>query len=284
LANKHPDSPKISKTAITRGKTTMRNVRKYGTAPFTVAVIHGGPGAPGELAPVARELADRCGVLEPLQTAPSLDGQVHELQTIVHDNSELPLTLIGWSWGAGLGFILTARYPALVKKLILIGSGPFEAKYAATIMQTRLHRLSAAERVEVRSLMAILNDPTIEDKNTPMARLGTLLAKADAYDPLPPESSEILECQYDIHQRVWTQARKFRSSGKLLALGSKIRCQVVAIHGDYDPHPSAGVKEPLSRVLKDFQFVLLEQCGHCPWIERNARDHFYTILKNEVEC
>ncbi len=46
----------------------MTNIRKYGNPPFSVAVIHGGPGAPGEMAPVARELSSRWGVLEPLQT------------------------------------------------------------------------------------------------------------------------------------------------------------------------------------------------------------------------
>jgi len=50
----------------------MENVRKYGKAPFKVAVVHGGPGAAGEMAPVARELVFICGVLEPLQTASSL--------------------------------------------------------------------------------------------------------------------------------------------------------------------------------------------------------------------
>jgi len=69
-----------------------------------------------------------------------------------------------------------------------------------------------------------------------------------------------------------------RRSNRLLELGRKIRCPVVAIHGDYDPHPAAGVKEPLSRVLRDFRFVLLENCGHYPWRERLARDEFYSVL------
>jgi len=46
----------------------MKNFRKYGKPPFRVAVIHGGPGAGGEMAPVVRELASDCGVLEPIQT------------------------------------------------------------------------------------------------------------------------------------------------------------------------------------------------------------------------
>ena len=57
---------------------------------------------------------------------------------------------------------------------------------------------------------------------------------------------------------------------------------MVAIHGDHDPPPAAGVREPLAAILKDFYFVLLERCGHQPWIERQARDTFYDILKEAL--
>ncbi len=259
----------------------MKNLRKYGNKPFNVAVIHGGPGAPGELAPVARELSSVRGVLEPLQTAATLEGQVHELKAVLEKNGDLPVTLIGFSWGAMLSFIITARYPPLVKKLILIGSGAYEEKYADNMMKIRLSRLSEEEREEALSLMETLSDPTTLDKNTPMVRLGELISIADSYNPLPHES-EILECQYDIYQSVWEQGMKLRSSGKLIELGKRIQCPVVAIHGDYDPHLAEGIKDPLSRILKDFQFILLEKCGHYPWIERSARDKFYSILKKEV--
>ena len=259
----------------------MKNLRKYGNKPYRIAVIHGGPGAPGEMAPVARELSSARGVLEPLQTATTLEGQVRELKAVLEKHSALPVTLIGFSWGAMLSFIFTARYPSFVRKLILIGSAPYEEKYALNITQTRLSRLSEAEREQALSLMETLNDPSIADKNTPLARLGGLLSRADSYDPLP-HKDEILECRYDIFQGAWGQASELRSSGKLLELGKSIKCPVVAIHGDYDPHPSAGVVEPLSRILQDFRFILLEKCGHRPWLERSARDRFYNILKQEL--
>ena len=221
------------------------------------------------------------GVLEPLQTAATLGGQVRELKAVLAKHAALTVTLIGFSWGALLSFIFTARYPSLVKKLILIGSAPYEEKYAVNIMQTRLSRLTEQEREQALSLMETLNDPSIADRNTPLARLGKLLSGADSYDPLPYED-EVLECRYDIYQGVWGQAAELRSSGKLLELGKRIQCPVVAIHGDYDPHPSAGVAEPLSRILKGFRFILLEKCGHRPWIERSARDRFYNILKQEL--
>jgi pimeloyl-ACP methyl ester carboxylesterase len=259
----------------------MEKLRKYGRMPFTVAVVHGGPGAPGEMAPVARQLSSVMGVLEPLQTAATVDGQVEELQGVLKDNVDIPVTLIGFSWGAMLGFIVAARYPSFVKKLILVGSGAYEEKYAAYIMETRLGRLGAEEREETLSLMAALNYPSAEDKNTLMARLGELLSRADTYDPLPHDD-EVLECQYDIFQSVWEQARMLRSSGKLLELGKGIQCPVIAIHGDYDPHPYEGVRTPLSRVLRDFRFILLERCGHRPWIEWRAKDRFYDILNKEI--
>ena len=259
----------------------MKNLRMYSESPFNIAVIHGGPGAPGEMAPVARELSSIRGVLEPLQTATTVDGQVKELKDVLEENAAFPVTLIGFSWGAWLSYIFAARYPSLVRKLILVGSGPYEEKYATGIMPTRLSRLGEKERAETLALMEILDDPATGDKDTAMARFGELTSKADSFDPLPHES-EVLECQQDINQNVWQQARELRISGELLELGKNITCPVVAIHGDYDPHPAEGIKDPLSRVLHDFRFLLLENCGHQPWMERGARDKFYGILKKEV--
>ena len=260
----------------------MKNLRKYGEPLFSIAVIHGGPGAPGEMAPVARELSSGWGVLEPFQTASSLEGQVKELNEVLETSGDLPLTLIGWSWGAILGFIFTARYPSMVKKLILVSSGPFEKKYAAEIMKTRLSRLNEKEKTEILAIIETLNNTAVKDKNTLMSRLGKLFFKADSYNPLPYKS-EVLEYQYHIFRSVWEDAEKLRASGELLELGRNIRCPVVAIHGDYDPHPYQGVRKPLSRVIKDFRFILLERCGHKPWIERMARDRFYDIIKKELK-
>ena len=87
----------------------MKNLRQYGDSPFVVVVVHGGPGAAGEMAPVARELACSWGVLEPLQTAESLEGQVEELRTVLDNNADTPVVMIGHSWGAWLSYILAAR-------------------------------------------------------------------------------------------------------------------------------------------------------------------------------
>ena len=247
----------------------MKNLRKYGQPPFDVVVVHGGPGAGGEMAPVARELASDWGVLEPIQTALSLNGQIEELRTVLKKNADLPVTLIGYSWGAWLSFILSAKYPELVKKLILIGSGPFEEEYVAEIQEVRLNRLNGDEKTEVESLYEVLDNPAVEEKGAAFERFGELFSKADAYDPIAPESYEV-DFNADIFLSVWKDGAELRRSGELLELGKYIKCPVVAIHGDYDPHLAEGVQKPLSAILKSFRFMLLKNCGHKPWIEREA--------------
>ena len=258
----------------------MDNPRKYGHGQFTIAVVHGGPGAPGEMAAVARELSPGAGVLEPLQTTATIDGQVEELRTILEKNGNPPLTLVGFSWGAWLSCILATFHPELVKKLILISSGPFDQKYTSSVMKTRLRRLHGAEKKEAESLYQALSIPASSD-NEGLARFGELTSKADSFDLLPDESEKV-QLNWDIHRTVWDEASRLRSSGRLLEIVQRIKCPVVAIHGDYDPHPADGVKHPLSRAISDFRFVLLEKCGHYPWRERNARDTFYRILKTET--
>lgn len=237
------------------------------------------------MAPVARELAHTNGVLEPLQTAATLDGQVKELKTLLEEHAGLPVTLIGFSWGAWLSFIVTARCPDLVRKLILVGSGPFEEKYVAKLQAARMSRLSEAERIEIGSIIDALNDSAAGDTSEQLARLGALASKADTYDPFPDvqEKSDRLKTRNDIFQGVWNDAAEMRRSGELLTLSKQIACPVVAIHGDYDPHPAEGVEKPLAAALEDFRFILLTNCGHKPWIEQQARDAFYLILAREVQ-
>lgn len=253
----------------------MENPRTYGNPPYTVALLHGGPGALGEMAPVARELAPRRGVLEPLQTRKSVEGQIQELQLMLEEQASLPAVLVGYSWGAWLAVLTAARFPEAVKKLILVSSGPFEGKYAGEITQTRLGRLCKREKDEAKFLLR----KNIEGPEE-FARLGELMAQADDYDPLPlrHEGSVPDPEQFAM---VWKEAAHLRETGKLLEEAKKIHCPVVAIHGDHDPHPAQGVEGPLKGVLADFKFILLEKCGHTPWMEKKAREPFFKALEAE---
>jgi pimeloyl-ACP methyl ester carboxylesterase len=144
-----------------------------------------------------------------------------------------------------------------------------------------LSRLSEAEIVEFEEALERLADPAAGNKNVSLARLGVLVNRADTYDLLPGAAAPIT-FRGDIYQRVWPEAAALRRSGVLLALASQIRCPVVAIHGDYDPHPAAGVRDPLSTALHDFRMIMLGRCGHSPWLERWARDEFFEVLREAL--
>ena len=259
----------------------MRNVRKYGYAPFSLAVIHGGPGAAGEMRLVVKTLSQSRGVLEPLQTAKTIKGQILELNEIIRNQADTPLTLIGHSWGAWLTMIYAAHYPTLVKKIIFVGSGPFEEKYVPQITQIRMNRLNDVEKGKLGTLVKALNDPHGKRKDDIFAQIGTIFFHTDSYKPL--KNMELkMNVEYRIFQHIWEEADEMRRRGKLLDFAKKLQCPVVAIHGDYDPHPFEGVKKPLSKILKDFTFILLKNCGHYPWVERYAREKFYAVLEKEL--
>jgi pimeloyl-ACP methyl ester carboxylesterase len=261
----------------------MMNLRAHGVAPFRVAVVHGGPGAAGEMAPVARRLADKHGVLEPLQTELSVQGQVEELRNILLSQATLPVVLVGFSWGAWLSILLASKSPELVRKLVLVSSGGFIEASAKGLSDRRLSRLRDEERAEFQAFLAALNDPEIQNKDALFSTLGRLAAKADAYDPIDDaEEPDPISVSAEIFRRVWSEAAEMRRTGVLLHYVQSLTCPVVALHGDSDPHLAAGVFEPLSASVADFRFVLLTNCGHTPWRERRARERFYEILLAEI--
>ncbi len=263
----------------------MDNCRFYGRRPYGIAVIHGGPGAPGSVAAIARELSNDYGVLEPIQTAATLEGQILEMKDTIEKHSDLPMILIGHSWGAWLAYIFAARYPLLVRKLVLVGSGPFEHKYVEMLDRIRYSRMGSEEKAEVNSIVEYLYAEDTERKDEKLERLGSIIDKVDSYEMVEIETdkTDMIKVQGSVFQNVWNEAVELRKEGKLLEMGKQIECPVAAIHGDYDPHPAEGVREPLTRVIKDFKFYLLEKCGHSPWKEYYARDEFFRLIRSESE-
>ena len=122
-----------------------------------------------------------------------------ELHAVLQEHGHVPVTLVGFSWGAFLSWIVAARYPDQVAKLILVGSPPFEEQYAASVTKFRLNRLKSQDRAEAQTLMNDLEKPSVADKNAIMAQLGTLLSRSDTFDPMPSEGS-VFPCQYRYFQ------------------------------------------------------------------------------------
>lgn len=261
--------------------TAKTSLRSHGHPPFTLAVLHGGPGAAGEVAPVARELARRQGVLEPLQTRATISGQVQELAAVLARRAARPLTVVGFSWGAWLAWLLAAEHPRLVDRLVLIscpGFRPGDGQLAQTV---RFGRMDERQRRAYAAIAEKLYQVPSGERDALFARLGNLMTHIDAFDPAPGIRNTI-QFRYKVYRGVWQAADALRTSGRLLDYADRIQCPVIALHGDHDPHPAEGVRGPLAERLADFRFVLLPRCGHKPWIERQAREVFYARLNEAV--
>ncbi len=95
-----------------------------------VIVLHGGPGAPGDAAGLARGLEDGFRVWEPYQRRSggeplSVAIHVEDLRQLILSLGERP-ALVGHSWGAMLALVFAARYPELASALVLVGCGTFD--------------------------------------------------------------------------------------------------------------------------------------------------------------
>ena len=257
-------------------------VRTYGPSTCRAAVLHGGPGAIGSAAGLARGLAESCGVLEPLQSKYSVTEQVEELHRQLTAYASRPLVLIGHSWGAWLAALYAARHPGLAARLVLIGCGPLEAAYLPQLEARRLAHFTPEEAARYRELLAALSSPG-SAPDALLRQLGTLCEKADNFQPFEEPDGDSGTIDGEMYDKVFGEAAELRRDGRLLAAFDRISCPLEIIHGVYDTHPPEGVTEPLARRGIPYTFHLLEQCGHTPWRERYARDEFFRLLNDAVK-
>jgi len=256
--------------------------RRYGQPPYTIVAVHGGPGGVGQAQPFASELGKKYGVVEPLLINESLDGQLQELYDAITTSAREPVLLVGHSYGAMLCYIFAAKFPELVKKLVMISSGMLTAETAHGITATRLARLSPTGQAELLRARDEYKTSIGVAKQKAFVQLFGLVQQADAYDLLP-HSNDLVTVRPHLYDSVWEGMEALRNSGELAAFGKQIHCPVVAIHGDYDPRPAEGIKNVLNANVKDLQFILLNKCGHYPWYEAQARDIFFEMLNKSVD-
>ena len=219
-------------------------VRRQGANGPSVVVLHGGPGAPGSAAGLARALAGRFTVLEPLQRR---SGKV-PLTVAQHVDdllqlADLPSVMVGHSWGAMLGLSFAARHPERVSKLVLVGCGTYDEVTRAQFRDNAAAGLGAYD---------VVSD-TDED------------AAALPFDDLG-------------HTETWQDVLRLQREAFEPQIFSRITARVLMIHGAQDPHPGAATRDLLRQYVLGLEYVELDRCGHEPWRERHAAEQFVTAL------
>jgi len=247
-------------------------------------VLHGGPGAPGCAGGLARALADPLYVLEPWQRwssdAPlTVDRHVADLMDVVsrHASGEKP-ALVGESWGAMLALVFASRHPDRVSALLLIGCGTFDPGSRARLWEALERRTTP----ELKAQLARLEDefPDGAERAAQAHRLSdpiyTYCRADDADDPVE---------QFDLkgHLETWSDMLRRQASGAFPAEFASIRCPVLMLHGAYDPHPGAMIRDSLEPYLPHLEYRELDECGHSPWVEKHAKARFLETARGWLE-
>ncbi len=258
----------------------MENYKLHGLKPYKTLTLHGGPGALGELNELSKELSKDHGVIEHLQVHDTIKLLLNDIRKTIIEQAETPVTIIGYSWGAWLGILFTSKYQNLVEKVILVSSAPFKEKDSKNIMDVRINRLNEKEKKEFLKLSKKFSESDlITDKD--FKRLISLFEKVDSYH-LIESKSDNLDFRYNLYKNIWKEAAALRENNVLINSLKKINCKIGIIHGSYDPHPAHGVIKPLDELNKDYEYKLLEKCGHIPWKEKYAKDEFYKTLHKMI--
>ena len=128
-------------------------VHRHGTGEPRMAVLHGGPGAPGSVSILAGALAAFVGVLEPCQRRAgdvplSVERHVADLAAVLPS----PVALVGWSWGAMLALSFATARPQLVPSLVLVGCGTYGESARQAYARAMAGRLGVASHARAAAL------------------------------------------------------------------------------------------------------------------------------------
>lgn len=253
-------------------------VRLYGKAPYNVVCVHGGPGAIGSLKGFARELGEslKMGIVEALQSKYSIAELVEELYNQISENCIGKVVLVGHSWGAWLVALFASKYHELVEKVIIVGSGPLADKYVSEIGARRTQNLSEENNLIFQRL--VNNRATDKD----MEKIPKVFEQSDNFCLENKELHSADKTDSKMHNVIWSEAAKLRTSGELLEVFKKIGCKIYLIQGAVDPHPVKGVTIPLQENNIECQTYVLEKCGHNPFMEKYAKEEFYEVLNRII--
>lgn len=254
-------------------------VRRHGGRGPVVAVLHGGPGAPGSAASLARDLAEAFSVLEPLQrrageTPLTVARHVDDLAGVLPEGA----ALVGHSWGAMLALSCAAAHPGSVRSLALVGCGTYDPADRVDYERGLAARLGKPGRRQAARLRRRLERHRGAQSDAAWAALGRLMERAQSFDLLEGEADPV-EVDRRGHDETWADALRLQREGIEPAAFAAITCPVLMLHGDDDPHPGRATFEHLRRFMPRLQYRGFPRCGHRPWAERHARDPFLAALR-----
>jgi len=256
-------------------------VRTYGDIGPVVIVLHGGPAAAGEAAPIARGLSDQFRTIEPFQRGSgneplTVGRHVEDLHQLIQGlQTEGRPAIVGESWGAMLTLAYAAAFPEGSSAVVLVGCGTFDKAARARMIETIESRKSKELRTKLASQKEVYSDQTER-----LLAEHKLMETIYEFDPIEEEEPIEPALPFDLqaHKETWNDMLRLQENGTYPSSFSNIRSPALMLHGEYDPHPGSMIYEGLKPYMPQLEYHELQKCGHSPWRERQGKREFFSVL------
>jgi pimeloyl-ACP methyl ester carboxylesterase len=174
-----------------------------------------------------------------------------------------------------LALCYAAEYPSHVGPIVLVGCGTFSQAARNRMQATIEDRMDDDLRDQLRRMSTEFADPA--DRFIRTFKLTRHLFDFDPINPYP-DKGESEPFDLDAHEETWNDMAKLQAEGTYPRAFGVIESPVLMLHGHYDPHPGNMIRNSLLRHLPQLEYQEWERCGHSPWIEKSAREAFFTAI------
>jgi proline iminopeptidase len=262
------------------GYTTRTPVPLYWAAfgPAQVSpllVLHGGPGADQRyLQPQLLHLAERHdavfydqrgGGRSPSDSREPITWrtQVDDLATVVAEFGFDPPSVVGFSWGALLALLAAGAGAIRPRRLVLIAPAPvtrvYRAQFEAEMARRQEDSAQIARRKALQASGLRERDPEAYRQQSFEMSIAGYFARPERARDLTP-----FRVMGRVQQSIWESLGDFDIRPELAG----VHCPALVIHGREDPVPLAS-SEDVAQAL-DAELVVIDDCGHVPYVEQPA--------------
>lgn len=240
-----------------------------------VVLLHGGPGLPDYLEPVAAMIDDLTVVHRYDQRGVggsvwdghhTLERHLQDLDDLINGWGDDHVILIGHSYGTDLAARYCLRRPNRVAGLVLV-AGPFVEPWRADDHHTRAQRMTDAQRARLAELDA--TEHLTGDQEQEMLTLAWFTDHCDqdrAWSWAASAARTRGPINWEMNTQISVDRRTAPLEDRIDDLAAAIPTATVLIGGAGDPRPAAAL-ERLGRQL-DRPVVIIPDAGHEPWLEQ----------------
>ncbi|TDE47877.1 alpha/beta hydrolase [Nonomuraea mesophila] len=255
---------------------------------FPVVMVHGGPGVPDYLAPVAGIIDDLCPVHRydqrgtggsPWEGEHTIARHVDDLARLLDAWGHDRAVLVGHSFGTNMAGYFLLAHPERVAGLIQI-AGPFLEPWREADRAAQRARRTDEQQARLDELDAVGSRTDAEEVEYLTLKWHTDHAdRTRAWDWALESARTLRPVNYTMNAQLNAAAKADPLEAHVDKLRERLPSGAVIIGGAGDSRPADALRRLGTRL--DCEVVIVPDAGHFPWLE--SPDRFGTALRAAVE-